>query len=121
MIAIGTPVQATTDDFTGIVTRHKGAPQGRIDHEVTTVEPLPKRRTYPEHELTPLDIEPATYPVDSEVYVHGQDCLVIEFDPENDCYELVSVYTLPSNVQVGHLYPAVPGFKIRLWQAGKRA
>jgi hypothetical protein len=117
MIHIGTPVRSLTDDFEGLVTAHKNGPHGRSDHEVTTVEPLPRCRIYAEAELEPLDAEPVPYAVGSEVHCYAQNCIVMSFDPDADAYELLSVFTLPSGVEVYYRYPAVPRHDIDIWNA----
>jgi hypothetical protein len=117
MIEIGTPVTAS-DGFSGIVTAHRGAPEGRIDHEVTSLETLPRRRLYREADLTPATEEIGPYEVDSEVRCFGQDCLVLSHDLESDAYELISLVELKGGTVCGHWYPRVRGWEIALWNTG---
>jgi hypothetical protein len=118
MIEIGQTVTAI-DGFSGLVTAHRGAPEGRIDHEVTSLEALPRRRLYREADLTPKAQEIGPFAVDSEVYVFGQRCRVLSHDRENDTYELFSLVELNGGTICDHWYPRVEGWEIELWNVGK--
>jgi hypothetical protein len=86
---------------------------------VTSLEALPRRRLYREADLTPATQEIGPYPVDSEVYVFGQRCLVLSHDEANDDYELVSLMELKGGTIAGHWYPHVKGWEIALWDMGR--
>ncbi|GLS36065.1 hypothetical protein GCM10010869_16540 [Mesorhizobium tianshanense] len=117
MIPVGTPVQSITDNFLGIVTAHKGAAEGQIACEVTTVEvPLNRSRIYRDEDLATYAATPTPYAVGSKVRCYGQDAEIITYNADDDTYELVSMVTLPSgSIVVRHWYPAVPAWHIWLW------